>query len=263
MRTLAEARSFLFVPGDRPERFDKAFSSGADRVILDLEDAVAQDRKAEARAALARWLSEDKRVVIRINAVGAEGFDEDLRLLELPGIEAVMVPKAERPDALDFGLSVLPLIETAAGVANIRALATASGVVRLVFGTVDFRLDMGLPESSPILDHVRYEMALASRLAGLAMPVDGVTVAVNAVDQVLEDARHAATYGFSAKLCIHPSQLQAVHDGLAPSRADIELASEVVAAAADAPNGAFSFRGRMVDRPVIEFARQVLAHAAR
>ncbi len=259
MRTLADARSFLFVPGDRPERFDKALNSNADRVIIDLEDAVAQGRKAEARAALSGWLSGDRRVLVRINAAGSDEFDEDLRLLQLPGIEAIILPKAERPDAALLPLPIFPLIETAAGVANMRAISAAKGVVRLVFGTIDFRLDMGLPEGSPLLDHVRAEMALASRVAGLAAPVDGVTIDVDNRAHVLSDARHAAAWGFSGKLCIHPGQVPVIHEGFAPSPAEVEWASALLAAAAKAPNGAFTFRGCMIDRPVMEFARRTFA----
>jgi len=167
-------RSYLFVPGHRADRFDKALASGADAVVLDLEDAVAPQDKALARDAVARYLAaaDDatrQRLVLRINDERTPWFDDDLALLIAARAPAVMLPKAETVATLARlrsacpGIDVLALIESARGVLHAEALAAADGVQRLVFGTLDFALDLDLvddPAAGPVgLD------AAASRLA--------------------------------------------------------------------------------------------------
>jgi citrate lyase subunit beta/citryl-CoA lyase len=263
LRPLTDARSLLFVPGDRPERFDKAIASGADRIVIDLEDGVLEDRKAEARSAVANWLRPGRNILLRVNSRSTADFAADLELLALPGIEAVMVPKAEDAAALVLPHPTIPLIETAAGVAAIDAIARSPRVVRLAFGAVDFCLDMGIDETSPLLDHVRAQIALASRAAGIAPPIDGPALVLDDVTLVHRQMRHAAGFGFAAKLCVHPLQVAAVHHALAPSPSELEWASALLAAAGQATVGSFRFRGRMVDVPVIERARRLIQRSGR
>ena len=186
-------RTYLFVPGNRPERFAKALASGADAVVLDLEDAVAAESKAEARHAIAQWSreadeSDRARIVVRINDAQSTGFGDDLRLLRDARIAAVMLPKAEsaaqvqavRAAVADAG--VLALIESACGVANAHDVAGAAGVARLVFGTLDYALDldMDIADSSEGLAHAASVLAIASRVAGLPAPIAGVTPSTSA-----------------------------------------------------------------------------------
>jgi citrate lyase subunit beta/citryl-CoA lyase len=269
-------RSYLFVPGDRPERFAKALASGADAIVLDLEDAVAPAAKPAARAAIAAWLASSPdahRAVVRINDESTPWFADDLALLAAQGAAALMLPKAERIETLATlraqcpQAGVLALIESARGVLAAPALAAAPGVQRLVFGTLDYALDLDLdldawPE--PIaLDAAATAIALASRAAGLAAPVAGVTVQIDDETRLRSDLARARALGFGAKLCIHPRQVDGVHTALSPSADDIAWARRVMAAVSNAgdPLGVLQLDGRMVDRPVIERARRLLARA--
>ncbi|MES2114158.1 MAG: CoA ester lyase [Pseudomonadota bacterium] len=264
-------RSYLFVPGNRPERFARAFASGAHSVILDLEDAVPADEKAAARDAIALALGAahpPSPVLIRINGAQTEWFGDDLKLCALPGVAGVVLPKAERVEDLAqlagaIGtLSILPLIETALGMANAAAMARAPQVQRLVFGSIDFKLDLGIEGDHEELLYFRSQLVLASRLAALPAPVDGVTVALDDETLLHCDTLRGRRLGFGAKLCIHPRQLETVHRTFLPSDEETAWARRVVAAA-DATNGAaVAFDGRMVDRPVILKAQQILKEAA-
>ena len=139
------------------------------------------------------------------------------------------------------------------------AIAGGPGVVRLAFGTIDFMLDMGLPNGGPALDIFRARIALASRVAGIAPPIDGVTTSFEDEGLVAQDARHALLLGFGAKLLIHPRQVAPAHRAMRPSPDELDWAREVLDLAARHPEGAAALRGTMVDRPVVERARRLLA----
>ena len=264
-------RTYLFVPGNRPERFAKALDSGADAVILDLEDAVAAADKAAARDAIADWAgsaSDRSRVVVRINDAQSSHFADDLRLLRDSGLGAAMLPKAESPQQIDAlraavpGLTVLALIESARGVANADAVAAAKGVSRVVFGNLDYALDLDLDisEASDALIHAAARLAIASRLADLPAPVAGVTPQFDDEVRLLADLAWARRHGFGAKLCIHPRQVAPIHGALAPSAAQLDWARRVLAAESASP-GAAQLDGRMVDRPVVLQAQRLLQRA--
>lgn len=262
-------RSYLFVPGDRPERFDKARAAGAGQVILDLEDAVAPEAKARSRDAIAGWLRADRPVVLRINAAGTPWFDADLSLAAHPGVAAVMLPKAEeaaslaRVAAAAPQAALLPLVETALGIASLAAIARSPRVQRLVFGSIDFQLDLGIDGDGEELLLFRSQIVLASRLAELAPPVDGVCTAIDDAQALRADALRARRLGFGAKLCIHPCQVGVVEAAFAPTAQELAWARRVVQAAS-AGEGAVAVDGRMVDRPVVARARRLLegqAHA--
>jgi len=258
-------RSYLFVPGNRPERFEKALGSGADAVIVDLEDAVPPEGKAEARAAVARWLAPQRPVLIRINGADTPWFAEDLALCAQAGVAGVMVPKAERVADLQrvatvaAGGAVLPLIETAAGFENLRALAGAESVQRLVFGSIDFQLDLGILDDE--LTAFRSQLVLVSRIANLVAPVDGVCTAIDDTEQLQRDTTRARRLGFGAKLCIHPRQVETVNQGFVPSEAELAWARRVLAAAAQARGAAVALDGKMIDRPVILRAQAIVDEA--
>jgi len=256
-------RSYLFVPGNRPERFDKALAAGADAVIVDLEDAVPLQGKADARAAVARWLNATRAVVIRVNGPDTEWFADDVALCATAGVAAVMVPKAERAESLHHaarmapGCAILPLIETAAGFDNARVLAACAGVQRLVFGSIDFQLDLGIQGDEDLLFY-RSQLVLVSRLADRAAPVDGVTAAFDNDAAVSLDTERARRLGFGAKLCIHPRQVALVNRGLMPVDAEVAWARRVVTAAAQAHGAAVAVDGRMIDRPIVLRAQALL-----
>jgi citrate lyase subunit beta / citryl-CoA lyase len=271
MTQLSQARSFLFVPGNRPERFAKALASGADAVIIDLEDAVPLDAKDVARAALlGAWSAFDAgqraRLLVRVNPAGTPWHAADLAALgDLPGLGAVMLPKAENPQQLEHafmasGVPVLPLIESAEGVGQMDGIACAQGVLRLGLGHIDLQADLRIicgPDEAEIAP-IRLSMVLASRRANLPAPVDGVTTATTDADVLARDVQRCRRFGFGAKLCIHPAQVAGVHQALAPTEAECAWAERVRAAEVQAQGGAFSVDGKMVDPPVLLLARQIL-----
>ncbi len=266
-------RTYLFVPGNRADQFDKALASGADAVVLDLEDAVAATDKQHAREAVGLRLGtatpgEKARLVVRINDETTAWFDADLQMLRERRACTVMLPKSERPDAVAGvvrrcpDIDVLALIETARGVLNAEALAEATGVRRLVFGTLDFALDLNLSGDPIGLDYAASQLALASRAAGLPPPVAGVTPEIDNEPRVLADLARALAHGFGAKLCIHPKQVAAVHTALQPSPVELDWARRVVAAAGS-NLGVVQLDGCMVDHPVLRRAQQLLARENR
>ncbi|AUM75029.1 HpcH/HpaI aldolase/citrate lyase family protein [Paracoccus jeotgali] len=256
---LAHIRAPLFVPADRPERFAKAAASGADAIILDLEDAVAADAKPEAREMLAADFT-DLPVWVRINPPATPWHKADLAAVAALPCAAVMLPKAEDAAtctavAAATGKPVVALVETAIGLANCRAIATAEGVARLAFGSIDFCADLGCAHDRDVLLPARWELVLASRLAGIAAPLDGVTVELSDPAISHDDALHAVALGMSGKLCIHPKQIAAVLRAFAPTPAQIDWARRVLASG----DGAVSVDGAMVDEPVRIRARAILA----
>jgi citrate lyase subunit beta/citryl-CoA lyase len=260
-------RSFLFVPGNRAERFDKAWGAGADVTLVDLEDAVTPADKAAARAAVRAWLNSSKPVYLRINGADTDWFEEDLPLLALPGVRGVMLPKTERAEPIAEirrvapHLPVIALIESALGLHGLETIA-AAGVARFAFGSIDFQLDLGITGERDELLFARSPLVLVSRLAGLPPPIDGVTVALDDPAQLADDIAYARRLGFGGKLCIHPRQVEAVNAGFLPPAADVEWAQRVLEAADQAGGNAVKLDGKMIDRPVIERARAI-AQAAR
>ena len=257
-------RSYLFVPGNRPERFDKALASAADTVIVDLEDAVPPDQKDAARRTVSAWLAAARPVVVRINAADTPWHRDDLAVCRQPGVSAVMVAKAERADALaalDLGVPLLPLIESAAGIDQLRAIAAVPGVQRVAFGAIDFQLDLHMRASFDELVFFRSQIVLASRLAGLAAPIDSPSVAIDDLAEVEREAQAARRLGFGAKLCIHPKQADAVNRSFSPTDAELAWARRVLALAESSGGAAVALDGRMIDKPVILRAQATLREA--
>ncbi|MEI8266139.1 MAG: CoA ester lyase [Betaproteobacteria bacterium] len=280
-------RSYLFVPADRSERIDKALASGADAVIVDLEDAVAPGDKGAARQALVSWLeqrdggpaaadeaqprSEPARqpaLLVRVNATSTTWFEDDLRACAHPAVQGLVLPKAERADELARaaavlpGRALLPLVETAAGMDGARSLAAAPGVQRLVFGSLDFQADLDIEDDGDALLLFRSHLVWMSRLGGAASPVDGVTTNLQEPAATAVDARRARALGFGAKLCIHPRQVPAVHEAFMPGADQLEWARRILSAAQAAGGSAVAVDGKMVDAPVLLRARTLLGRAA-
>ena len=265
--------TYLFVPGNRPERFTKAIDSGADRVILDLEDAVAPEGKAAARSAIAEWMQGNtahaSRVLIRINDAASVWHADDLALAGAVQSQCVMLPKCEAAQqvaavmaCLPGDASVLPLIETARGLVAVHDIASAKGLARLAFGSLDYMVDLDIGPASLALDFAAAQIAVASRAAGLASPLAGVTPDIDAA-RVSADMRHAASLGFGAKMCIHPLQLAAVRAALAPTAAELAWAQRVMQAWVASSGGAIQLDGKMVDRPVVLKAERILSLASQ
>lgn len=271
---LANARSILFVPGNRPDRFEKALHSGADAIVLDLEDAVPVSEKLGAREAIEKALPALRLLgvplMVRINAVEQTLGQDDLHwLVRLEGLDGVMVPKVESAEGLATvrkllpSVPILPLIESAAGYDALNDIGGAPSVLRLVVGHIDFMVDCGLQcdEDQSELAPLRFAVAMTTRLRRLAPAVDGVTAEVDDEHRLRVDTERAVRFGFSGKLCIHPCQIDVVHDSLTPSAAEIAWARRVVEADAAADGAAVQLDGRMVDVPVVRQARRTLGRA--
>lgn len=263
-------RTYLFVPADRPERYAKARASGAGAVIVDLEDAVAAAAKEGARAALAGALDESAPLIVRINAAGSPWFEDDLALCRHPGVAAVMLPKTDGIDVICHAFEstfkdVLPIVESARGLEEVRAIARVPGVLRLAFGSIDLALDLGI-ECAPgggeaELQPYRAQVVLASRLAGLAAPIDGVSTSIEDATALRADAERARRLGFGAKLCIHPRQIAVVHAAFSPDPQRVEWARRVCSAFDGSGGAAVAVGGEMIDLPMVERARAVLRGA--
>jgi citrate lyase subunit beta/citryl-CoA lyase len=267
--------TYLFVPGNRPERFAKALASGADRVILDLEDAVAPADKAQARAAIADWVSrltsqEVDRLLVRINDLTSPSHLDDVLWLKPSCIKRIMLSKCEHPEHIaqvlshmPEGSSVLPLIETVRGVLAANAIAQARQVDRLAFGSLDYLLDLDLPGPGFALDAAALTIAMASRAADLPPPVAGVTPELDA-GQVQSDLAHARALGYGAKMCIHPTQVAVVREAFTPDAQTLAWAQRVLTQWQQSHGaGVIQVDGKMVDKPVLLRAERILALASQ
>ncbi|WKU03554.1 CoA ester lyase [Micromonospora sp. HUAS LYJ1] len=269
----ARARSWLFVPGSRAERFAKATASGADQVILDLEDAVDAGVKDRARDDVVEWLRRGGHAWVRTNGVATRWWDCDVAALKDagPGLLGLVLPKADTravavaADRTHGSLPLVALVETAGGLRDASGIAAHPAVAALAFGALDYALDVGVTDDTA-LDFARHTLVLATRAGGAALLIDGVSAAVTDTDAVTRDAARARALGFGGKLCIHPAQIAAVHHGFAPTADEVAWATRVVASADALPPeraGAFRVDGRMVDRPVLLRARRLLAQTER
>lgn len=274
-------RSLLFTPGDRPEMLRKAPAAGADVVVFDLEDAVAPERKGEAREVVAEVLRDPDfdpgpEVCVRVNSVGvAAAVDLDALGDALEGVDAVMVPKVRRPDDVrtlarllderDVDADVLALIETAAGVLEAGDIAAVDATDALVFGAEDLAADLGATrteEGTEVL-HAREHVVLAASAAGIDA-LDTIHADIEDLDGLRESAQFAVQLGFDGKLAIHPSQVEVINDAFTPETDEMEWAERVLEAKerADAEGrGVFTVDGEMIDRPLVERAKRVLERA--
>lgn len=255
----------LFVPGSRPDRFTKAAASGADAVIIDLEDSVAEADKDAARSAItAHAGSFDAKLIVRINAVGTPWHAADLAAVANPELSGVMLPKVESAQSIanlrsvvSPELLIIALVETAAGLAALPEILLGPGPLMIAFGSIDFALDIGCAHSQLALQSARSELVWRSRAANRPAPLDGVTMELDNSEIVEADARHAASLGFGGKLAVHPNQVAAIKAAFRPDAAAVAWATEIIASTSGARLARVD--GAMADRPVIERARRILA----
>ncbi len=257
----------LFVPGDRPDRFEKAARSAASGAILDLEDAVAPANKAAARNTVARYLSQtagDPRVAVRINAPGTPWFAEDCALVAAARVPAVLVPKVRDAGDLDVvrertgAPAIVALIESAAGIVNAAAIAAHPACIALAFGPYDLAADLGGDDDRITLHPHRASVAVAAR-AGGTLALDGPAAALDDPALVEDEARYARSLGYEGKLLIHPAQIAPARAGFAPGEAELARARRIVAAAEAAMPAVLD--GAMVDAPMLAAARRLIARA--
>lgn len=268
MPILTTHRSLLFVPGNRPDRFDKAASADADTIIIDLEDAVAPDGKDDARAAALGWLgarSESVSAGLRINSVRTPFGCADIAALARQGVRVdfVMVPKAETgvdleivAEALGERAALIGLIESGRGVSNAHAIAAAgSGVL---FGGADFSASLGAELADwDAMIHARGMIAAACGAAGVPA-YDVPYLDVKDVSGLEETTMRARRMGFAGRACIHPGQVETVNRVYTPSADEVAEAREILAVLEAAGGGVALHKGKMIDRPVELAARRIV-----
>ena len=277
----ADWRSLLFVSADDPRRLANVADRGAEAVILDLEDAVSILRKPAAREtlpdAIQRLAGLGQPLVVRVNA-GWLDLAADLQAAVRPGLAAIMVPGAGDPwrlaalaelldeieaarDLPHGAIGVIALVESASGLANLQALAAAPRVIGLALGTEDLSLEVGVPPSPAFLDMPARQIALAAAGAGIMAFAAPISIAEYAdMDAYRSAAATARAYGATGALCIHPRQVEVANATFRPSEAEIADARAVVAHwEAIGGAGVVSLNGRMIDLPVAERAKRLLA----
>ncbi|WP_375057450.1 HpcH/HpaI aldolase/citrate lyase family protein [Zobellella sp. DQSA1] len=269
-------QTLLFVPANRPERYEKAQAAGADAVIIDLEDAVPAAEKDSARATLAGWLDgrPPASVLVRINGTGSPWFTQDTILCRSPAIAAIVVPKAEEPDALAELANItdkplLPFIESALAFARLDKIAAATGVKRLLFGKLDLAVDLGMdyppPEGNPHDESAflfaRSQLVMASRAHGLAAPLDAIYTGIHDQEGLANYARQAMKLGFGGVLLIHPKQVEPAQGAMAPTEAQIAWARRILEAELRVNGAVVAVQGNMVDAPIMVRARRILKEA--
>jgi citrate lyase beta subunit len=272
--SLATARSLLFAPGHEEPKLLKAFAAGADAVVADLEDAVPGGEKEAARAVTRRVLSGAATrglVAARLNGVGTAHWEADLQALSGLELDALVLPKAT-PEAVAAlgadGPPVVAIVETALGVRHAYETARLPRVGALVLGAVDLGAELGLEaraDGQEVL-YARSQLVVDSAAAGIRSPFDLVHLDFRDDEGLEAEARLARSLGFRGKACIHPAQVEVVNRVFSPTKEEQERARRVVEtyerAVADG-RGVVALDGEMIDLPVVERARRVLAESER
>ncbi|MBN4051683.1 CoA ester lyase [Parvibaculum lavamentivorans] len=285
-------RSFLFVPADSDRKLAKGLSSGADGLILDLEDAVALDNKPAARAGAVEFLNNrptDSRqmLIVRMNALDTEFWQQDLAEIIPASPDAILVPKTisgaciatvcqhvtelEKQHALKVGSIKLMNVatETAASLFNLGSYGGVSDrLFAMTWGAEDLSADLGARSNRDAagLYTAPYQLArtlcLAGAVAAKVMPIDGICKDFRDDQALEEEARNAIRDGFTGKLAIHPAQVPIINTVFTPSDADLAEAYAVIKVFADAGNpGVIALDGKMLDRPHLRQAEQLIARA--
>ena len=284
-------RTALFVPGNRPDRIVKAFGTGADVVIIDLEDAVPLSEKESSRPNVREKVAEfaDRMILVRTNALGSAFVDGDLDEAIVEGVNGIILPKVERADDItkintllieveknrslpEGSIRVFPLIESAAGVQHIYDIVSTKTkperIYTVMFGAADYTLDMGIEMTmgGNELFYARSSIAIACRAAGIAPPVDTpFMIDLKNTEALISDARRAKELGFQGKLVIHPNQVEPCNRIFSPLPEEIKKAEKIVKAfeeAEAAGMAAIQLEGKFIDYPVVKRSKDILALAA-
>ncbi len=247
------SRSWLLASAASEANFAPALASEADSVIFDMEDAVPADAKVEARDRVVQALSSGMTAWVRVNGIETDYWADDLAALSgLPGLRGVMLAMTEKPEQvthtamrLKAGTPVLALVESALGIENATAIASAPGTFRLAFGVGDFRRDTGASDDPLALAYARSKLVVASRVGQLPGPIDGPTVGAFG-DELLQASKVTASMGMTGKLCLSPDATDTINRALSPSESEIQWAVELLSAhAAGAVVGDGSYLPRL------------------
>lgn len=287
MKALGPIRTALFVPGNRPDRVDKAVNSEADAVIIDLEDAVPLAQKEETREKVRKKILEHhtSRIIVRVNALSSEFFLGDLSEIIVRELDGIMIPKvesaeqmlrldklilnAEKEEKIPIGaISIIPLIESAKAVQNIFQIVSENATIRrlftVAFGAADYTLDLGIKMSKEAneLLYPRSQICIACRAAGVEPPLDTpFMIDLKDIEALKNDAKRAKQLGFQGKLCIHPNQIEPCHAIFSPSKEEILYAEKVIEAFEEAEGkgqAAIQLDGKFIDYAVVQQARRIL-----
>ena len=284
---LGPLRTALFVPGNRPDRVDKAVKTSADAVIIDLEDAVALTEKEASRSKVRDKILEhaERKIIVRVNSLDSPFFEGDLAEVITGNLACLMVPKVEsaahvreinenllkiekEKGMVQGTVSIIPLIESAGAVQNIFQIATEktepSRIYCVAFGAADYTLDMGIEitKGGAELSYPRARIAVASRAAGIEPPLDTpFMMDLKDMEALKVDAGRAKQLGFQGKLCIHPNQIEPCHAIFSPTKEEILYAERVVKVFEEAEkegSAAIQLDGKFIDYAVVERARRIL-----
>jgi citrate lyase subunit beta/citryl-CoA lyase len=268
MNSFRPLLSPLFVPADRPDRFEKAAASGADAIIVDLEDAVAPAHKDTARRNLKALGKIKTPTFVRINTETTDWYEADLEALGAFGLHNIFLPKVEEARSVDLieatlgrEVTVIATIETALGVMNARDIAQHRSVRQLAFGTADYALDLGIAPNPDALSIALSLLVIASRAEGKPAPLDGPTFDLSDSGTLAADVERAVRLGAGGKLCIYPAQIETVRRLFAPGPEEIAWARKVVEAGG--VSGATRAGDHFADRPIVERARLILRRAGQ
>lgn len=272
-------RSLLFTPGTKKERLLKSIGSGADALLWDLEDAVHPDDKGHARKIIAEALDElgeipAKPIFLRVNQFGTEWYNDDVKLAQHQYVTGVMLPKAESAEQaaetwqrMGSQGELIVLVETAAGVIQLENIFSNPHISGVAFGAIDYAVDLDLTLTEAGLEvlYARSCIVTHAKAAGIPGVYDTVFPDVHNADSLQKRAASTRALGFNGQMAIHPKQLETIHEVYSPSREQIDWAVKVLRHADNEAKGAgvFMLDGKMVDRPVIEKAKQIYAAAER
>tara|TARA_R110000744_G_scaffold74005_6_gene147988 strand:- start:875 stop:1705 length:831 start_codon:yes stop_codon:yes gene_type:complete len=262
-------RSLLFVPGSRPERFEKALGAGADLVCIDLEDAVLPDDKDSARDAVLACVQKTPTLCVRINPVGTQTGEKDLKAFANAPIapDAVMLAKCESAEDVQQAQRVIgkgntrfiPLIETLEGLENAYQIASASDQVEhIMFGGADMAAELRCEFSYQPLLFVRSQLVIAAAKANVGL-IDVPYVDIKNEAALMDETNQVKALGFSAKAAIHPCQINVIHQAFMPSAEQVAYAQQVMAAVDGPDAGVVVVNNKMVDRPIILACQRTLA----
>ncbi|GAA0801559.1 HpcH/HpaI aldolase/citrate lyase family protein [Psychrobacter piscatorii] len=274
INTISQNKTWLFVPATRIDRIDKAFASGADTVIVDLEDAVAKKDKAEAREALKNYYDDQNAkqtyqpIWLRINKAGSEEFFKDIALCQrMPNLAGVLLAKAEQVADIESvhqltNLPVIALIESAIGLYQIDSMAKSVGLVAFSYGFLDLcndlQVQVGTPSAEIVANQIRYQLILTSKVHQLSPPIDTIYPDFKDESGLSNRVNLWSQMGMAGMLCIHPKQVEIVHQALQLTDRELAFATRVIEKYEKSGQAVFEIDGEMVDAPVIARSRQLL-----
>ncbi|ETP67254.1 hypothetical protein G159_19095 [Planococcus glaciei CHR43] len=272
-------RSLMFTPGTNKERLLKSVSSEADALLWDLEDAVHPDEKAAARAVIQEALDEledkpAKPIFLRVNQYGTEWYAEDVKLARHENVNGIMLPKAESArqvqetwDGMGANGELIVLVETAVGIVRLEDIFSNPNVSGVAFGAIDYAVDADLTLTEAGLEaiYARSRIVTYAKAAGIDGIYDTVFADIHNTESLQKRAVSARALGFNGQMAVHPKQIETIHEVYSPSREDIDWAVKVLHHAEHEAKGAgvFMLDGKMVDRPIIEKAKQIYQAAER